>query len=303
MKRLLFLIFLLSLIPITYATDINNHEVKILLKKDETAKVEVMLDYEELTTNDIYYFLFTAVEKVKALDSEGELKCSVDYRYGGSQIICTPNKQNKTGYIVNMSFQLRNVRSPRPDFFSFVYDGSITSPTKKMFVEIILPEGYGIVQDTGEFNPYYPQDAFISSTGRNIIISWIKVNPDLGKTYSFSVVYEFISKPLAGIDLRTLIMVLILSITIITLLLYYYRRHSKTEAVLSVLRQSEKQVMDIILENEGKCNQKIILKQTSFSKAKVSRIIADFEQRGLVRKTRKGRNNIIEIVDKTLKKR
>jgi uncharacterized membrane protein len=54
-----------------------------------------------------------------------------------------------------------------------------------------------------------------------------------------------------------------------------------------------KEVMDVIMESGGRINQVELRKKLPYSEAKVSLMIADLENRGLVRKIKKGRGNII----------
>jgi len=54
-----------------------------------------------------------------------------------------------------------------------------------------------------------------------------------------------------------------------------------------------KEVMDVITESGGRINQVELRKKLPYSEAKVSLMVADLENRGLVRKIKKGRGNII----------
>ncbi|WP_445475603.1 helix-turn-helix transcriptional regulator [Methanococcoides methylutens] len=57
------------------------------------------------------------------------------------------------------------------------------------------------------------------------------------------------------------------------------------------------EVPDIIGSNGGRINQKDLRSKLSYSEAKVSLIVSDLENRGLVEKFKKGRGNIIIIPD------
>ncbi len=57
------------------------------------------------------------------------------------------------------------------------------------------------------------------------------------------------------------------------------------------------EIMDIIKANDGRITQKELRSKLKYSEAKVSLMISDLEQRGLVEKFKKGRGNIIKIVD------
>ncbi len=59
------------------------------------------------------------------------------------------------------------------------------------------------------------------------------------------------------------------------------------------IEDNEKKVLEIIKRNGGRITQKELRKNLPFSEAKVSLIISDLESRGIVRKIKKGRGNII----------
>ena len=52
--------------------------------------------------------------------------------------------------------------------------------------------------------------------------------------------------------------------------------------------------MEMVLQAK-QIDQRDVVRETDFSKAKVSRIIKDLEERGLVSKISKGRKNIIKL--------
>ena len=57
------------------------------------------------------------------------------------------------------------------------------------------------------------------------------------------------------------------------------------------------EIMDIIKANDGRITQKELRSKLKYSEAKVSLMVSDLEQRGLIEKFKKGRGNIIRIVD------
>jgi uncharacterized membrane protein len=58
-----------------------------------------------------------------------------------------------------------------------------------------------------------------------------------------------------------------------------------------------KEVMDVIRESGGRINQVELRQKLPYSEAKVSLMVADLENRGLVRKIKKGRGNIIVLTE------
>jgi uncharacterized membrane protein len=58
-----------------------------------------------------------------------------------------------------------------------------------------------------------------------------------------------------------------------------------------------KEVMEVIRESGGRINQVELRQKLPYSEAKVSLMVADLENRGLVRKIKKGRGNIIVLTE------
>ncbi len=59
-----------------------------------------------------------------------------------------------------------------------------------------------------------------------------------------------------------------------------------------------RELYDIILKKGGRITQKDLRKEVIYGEAKVSLMIADLEDRGLIKKIKKGRSNIIIVEDK-----
>jgi uncharacterized membrane protein len=89
-------------------------------------------------------------------------------------------------------------------------------------------------------------------------------------------------------------------ITAVVLLLAYRIRTGKKEKPEPIeeksgrLSKEARQVLEII-QKENRTTQKELRKKLPWSEAKVSLIVADLEERGLIKKIKKGRGNILKI--------
>lgn len=72
-----------------------------------------------------------------------------------------------------------------------------------------------------------------------------------------------------------------------------------TKVETTVLPDDLQEVLDIVIANGGRITQKDLRGKLRYSEAKVSLIVSDLENRGLVEKFKKGRGNIIIIPDDT----
>ncbi|MBI4896125.1 MAG: hypothetical protein HY832_01095 [Candidatus Aenigmarchaeota archaeon] len=63
---------------------------------------------------------------------------------------------------------------------------------------------------------------------------------------------------------------------------------------MPILTEHERKVLEIVIRDK-KVDQRKVVKETDFSKAKVSRIVQDLLLRGVLEKVRKGRTNILTL--------
>jgi len=120
--------------------------------------------------------------------------------------------------------------------------------------------------------------------------------------------YEYILPELGEAEARSMLLALV-AISVIVIagaaVFYYAKIYPKKKLVgakkvegpppvkVVGLPDDLKEVMDVIRASGGRINQVELRQKLPYSEAKVSLMIADLEDRGLVRKIKKGRGNII----------
>lgn len=290
--------FLIFIIPLTNASLIDKHEISIELDNKDIAHTKIDLTYNKITTNKISYLIFSDIINLKVKDLTKELDCDIETQEYGSQITCIP--RFKSNYTIHLEFDALDLVSKSANAFRFNLDQSISDPTKELNFQLSLPERAVLVKQTDIFIPYHPETAKIGSTGRRIILSWDISSPKLGTSYTFSATFE--KTPIIK-DNYIIYIAIIIVLIIGLIILWKKKRPMKKETVFSILRKDEKRVLDVLIDKKGKCKQREIVRETDFSKAKVSRVIVDLEERGLIKKERVGRTNRIEVLDKSIIKK
>jgi len=298
---LLSITLVLLMVSTANASMIETHSIEFDIISEEITHTKVSIEYSDLTTDKVSYLVFSRIENLLVSDNVGVIECDVDSRTYGTQISCIPNEIVQGTYIVEFEFDSHRLVTQNADSFIFSYNYGIKDPTNKLNVKLILPEGTGLI-NAEDITPYYPSDAKISSLfGRRTALEWEIVDPSLGKTYNFNTNYEDIG---SSTQVVTYMYVAIAIVLASVLFVFFKNKSTKTASakrVFSVLKKDEKKVIDIILEKGDNCKQRDIVKITDFSKAKVSRIIVDLEERGLIEKIRKGRTNRIILKDESIK--
>ena len=73
------------------------------------------------------------------------------------------------------------------------------------------------------------------------------------------------------------------------------QKEQKYPEIEKHLKEDEEQIINILKQKEGHCEQGTLVIITGFSKAKLSAILKELEERKIVYKEQKGNKNIIHL--------
>ena len=177
--------------------------------------------------------------------------------------------------------------------YQFTMNYPVSLPIDQAYIIIKLPEN-GVLAGENVTESYSPPDGNILTDGKKIMVYWERNGLAVGENLQFSVLYDM---PITG---GPLFNVIIVSLTLIIILVmvgitFYIKKSVKNTAdiVSSVLNEDEKKVTEIIKKNGGDVIQRNIVRETDFSKAKVSRIVKNLKDRNIVEVIPMGRKNRI----------
>ena len=150
-------------------------------------------------------------------------------------------------------------------------------PTEEIFVLIRLPQ-YSVLSGDNPAESYFPENGKIISDGKVIAVFW--EFSDLGEeTLQFSVSYL----PPLQIPSELIVALTILVIVVMVGVVVFARRRSHPgEVITSVLNTDENVIVNILKKNDGKALQKVLVRDSDFSKAKISRLVKDLKSRGVL---------------------
>lgn len=296
MKRLMIFAFSLLIIASAKAVTISEKDVMILLNDDGTSDWTIKLVYPQpVKISDI--FILAEISNVRVTVGEGEISCSVKPQSLGTSVICNNVNSNEITY----EFKAYNLISKKNGINVFSYSFPMPNIVEKFILTVKLPMGAALVEKSRleqlGLTPFKPEGGHEGSDGRRILVNWEFDKPELGKSIEVSVIYEkpgFIAQIISNIVIVALITAIIVGIGG-----FYLYRKRDVERVLPILDKPEREVMKIIMREKKNVNQKKIVKELGYSKAKVSRIIKSLEQRGLIKVERRGRTNIINLKRKS----
>jgi len=213
----------------------------------------------------------------------------------GKEIKCGISNPQKTS--IEISYTGNEKVTKKDNYYIFADSLIMPDAVNKFSVLVKLPEGMAFLKK----DAFKPSDSsLLGSDGRKLFILWNNDNLNKGYTFDFSVAYE----PVNAFDYTIIGVILIALITgaVIIVVFLRYPKQKAVEFVLPVLKQDEKKIFETLLKHESGVKQKIIVTESGYSKAKVSKVLTSLQERGLVKLERIGRTNKIYYDDKFKKK-
>ena len=285
MKRLALLIALAT-VAVAHA-GASQIDVEILINDDKTTEWAVNIQYPENVTKSDFYILARRITAVEVIANGTFIDCETVKRDIGTGIIC----QGFAADSVIYKFRGHDMVSNFEDLQLFNQRFPITELVDKIAITVKLPLGTALVEQsklsgTG-LRRFEPQWGKEGSDGRRIYVIW-EQEPKLGETINVSIIYEQIFSNQAAFLMIPLIA------AIIIFFIYFFRKRFARD-ILPILTDHERKVVEILLREKKQVDQRTIVRETDYSKSKVSRILRDLEARGLVERSRKGRTNIVKF--------
>ncbi len=222
-----------------------------------------------------------------SIDSDGS--CSYSYHSLGTLIKCNGNisrlyiTARTIGMIEHMgNSEVFHLRFPVLNIY------------RNASISVSLPEGY-ILSDPRQFqafgyNVVEPPGYSTYTNGRKIYVKWHMESPELGKPIEFRVIYEKAEKTSA--TLPYYYWVGALAVALVAVVVAFAVRPRQT--LVHALDRDERLVYEAI--GNRRVKQGKLVKELDMSKAKLSRIVKRLAEKGLIRKTRRGRDNLLEVV-------
>ena len=216
-------------------------------------------------------FIAKGAYDIATSNSQGPIGFNLLQESGSSVIEAFP--KNDTYVEISFSTKEQIIRSG--DTFQFFNELSLSQNITALHIDFVLPPGFVI-------DNHYPQDgSSIKSDGRNIILSWDFENP---KTVPLFVRYSS-TQPSSLMATGAIVAI----IAVAAVGIFYYRRRAKGE-FLKGLFEDEGKVVAHLMQNKIAYQNKIE-KEFGLSRPKMKRIVYRLEQRGWVKKEKRGRTN------------
>jgi len=295
MKKLAVLLTFLLLIPqISLAQQLN------YLGIENQIISSIVMTHITLTFNyatDLVSFTLPIFSPVLdfQFNSTFDTTCTLDSKTYGNDILCDISKITPEKRSIEIFFNTSGLVETNQSQFIFKNDVFIPTDIDSLFYQVILPEGNLLVKDS----PFTPNDALTTTDGRRIFVFWNEKNVTKGETFSPRIRFE---PSIIGSNTATYLGVGFLIVLFFIGLVLWRRKSTIMQIVLPILKDDEKLIYEAVLKHGSGVNQKVIVHESNYSKAKVSKVLKNLQERGILRLERLGRSNKVHIVKDLEKK-
>lgn len=189
------------------------------------------------------------------------------------------------------------------DSYSFSSTFRLPLQVKRFNLVVDLPEGYllplSINAEPSQAMPVVQPMAAINTDGRKLFFEWKEENVFPNQVLYYNIRYK---RPP---EKRFTLFIIAYFIVVFTSLGFILGRISKRripileqEPVMKeILHEDEKRIIRVLMENDGALKQNRLVKLSNYSKTKVSRLLADLEERRLIKKEPFGRTNKVYLTE------
>jgi len=286
-----FIILFLLLIPVAAAQEYHFRDYTISIAPDYQGNAieEVSFTVVNLKGNisAVEYAIAAMPSQVRVYDDEGELEVFIE----DSTLVVPLRKKLQAGESQRLRFVFtlpEVVSSYRGDnilTMSYVPEVRVVNFT----FMVKLPKGSILVSEqrgAGEaIAAVYPTPERILTDGEHIIVRWKKWELLPRESFRIFVMYTTVEQ-----EKRSGYALALVGLALGAALTYAYFAYQKkkqgveqSKVVKLVLREDEQKIYDLLAE-KGEILQEEIVKQTGFSKAKVSKLVRNLEEKGIIKK-------------------
>lgn len=265
------------------AVSLEYYGIEDTINTDLSVDNSIVLQFKEPVGHLDYQLGFN----IYNLSSESDFtlaECSSQDNDKGSLISCDfigmTSKNNK----LVLRFQTNDIIDMVEGNYRFSVNYGVSIPIERAFALIKLPEN-GILAESVANQSFFPSDGGTLTDGRHIMVYWNKLNLTSGNDLQYAVLFTMPGSR----DPFFSYIVILLTIAIIVVMagIAIYMKHGPkpekhADVLESVLNKDEKTVVSILNRHEGKAGQKVIVRESDFSKAKVSRLVNNLKERGVV---------------------
>lgn len=182
---------------------------------------------------------------------------------------------------------------------NFLIDLIFPDDIKNLSIRLVLPEDTRLAKpinyETLASNAVFPKPTRLETDGQRLIVTWERNNVKKGDSMSILVIFKKATNILLWI-----IPLIILVAALTAYIIFKKPRIKKVVEKVTIkaeiekhLKEDEAQIIRILKQREGCCEQGTLRVITGFSKAKLSGILKELEERKIIYKEKRGKKNLV----------
>jgi uncharacterized membrane protein len=182
------------------------------------------------------------------------------------------------------------------DRYEFFISHPASYNTERLFTIVYLPQTATLISDMPN-ESFSPKDGKTLTDGKHIIVYWEKENILKNDNINFTITYNLPSTPRDPVqDIAVITLTIVIVMIMIGIGIYMRRpKDDRVKLIMPVLKQDEKTIIDILTKYNGETFQRTLVRESDFSKARVSRLVASLKERGVLDIEPLGRTNKIKL--------
>ncbi len=304
-----FLGILIGLVYLTapvFAQGISNFDGNAKIEGGDVVHNVYTITFEAGQYTELRLPLFYDIQNFKSTANFDNLKCSVQRQTFGTDVICDISGITSDKRELTIEYDSLETIKVVDNQSLYKEDLHIPFSVVNFFFKVSLPEGMILIEKSDLFQPFLPKDGEPATDGRRILVFWKRIGLVAGEDLSFQAAYEpsrrSNSQGFFLGDTNNLIGVIVVIGASLAGLGLYWRRTKPVRMILPFLKSDEKKVFEALMKHGDGVNQKLIVRDSTYSKAKVSKVLKSLNERGLVKLERVGRTNKVYMVKEIQKK-
>jgi len=262
---------------------LSYHGIESTINDDMSVSSKITLKFSG-SVSELEYITAFPLSKLKVGGNFGPVSCSDSLSGDGSKILCQLSGITKDKNTLYLEFESKDMVNY--SYGRYHFDAGFVPPlnSEKFFYMVKLPESATLAGYPANTS-YNPSYGTTITDGLRIMVFWDSSNITTGQQLDFRIEYNL--PPIRGAVTRYILIGAGAIILIVIAIAFLYTRRAsrfnKSSAIASVLNADEKRVVDIVTAGGSGALQKHIVRESGFSKAKVSRLVKSLGGRGVIK--------------------
>ena len=288
-KLLLIFAVLFMAVGASSAYTLDSHVMKYDIVEDKIF-VQALMNFTQKTSGSVVLPMPADAETVEIyLDSK---KSNISSK--GIVDLETSIKEIRLSYLTQEYLDKSN----------FLLNFPIEHDTNSAKLVVVLPEEAVLRKPIKDGSgSIFPKPDKSGTDGRSLIFIWEKENLKPGDEFSVFVMYK------QKANFVPLIVLLVIVIAVLAYFGFYkkpkkvreivikegkaHEKKEEKEDIIEHLKEDEQQIIRVLRQREGHCEQGTLRIVTGFSKAHLSRLLMELESRKVVFKEKRGKKNVV----------